>query len=80
MIWVCEALARVLVKSGVQSKLPSDVCAYECISCLHGRKLLHKDLVVANDSFGFLVNRSRGVSVTMVEHQLWRDLLAHCID
>ena len=49
-------LVQDLVKTGVQGMLPSDVCVQDCNSHLHGRKLLDKELVVANGSFEMMVN------------------------
>ena len=35
----------------VHSKLSSNVCAHECISCIHSRKLLDKELVESSGLF-----------------------------
>lgn len=40
-----------LVKLGMQSKFPSGVYSQKCMSCLRGRELLEKELIVVIGCF-----------------------------
>ena len=50
MLQICETLVQELFNTGVQSKLPSDICRQESKIRLCDKKLLDKALVVASGS------------------------------